>query len=409
MARGILIQHTIVATRVKLIHTRHGNLERIAAIGRGLVHKLRDSNLTPNIVPSSTVVLAHQHIFIKPSIVVEITTATANPMRRTGTKGTEQPAVGNNAPIGLKRLFNLSEQLGKLPGIARRLARNARRLGQRYRLHRAPRNAGGALRPIRLGSQARPLRSAAHVGKLTLQRHVAGNIASNTTSKPASKPASIPRPGRTQLGLKGHRDHVGKVRCVGCTTQLLQLRTQQIGIQGNGIPNAHVAQACHALQHQSPRGIVCSANPVRRIGTQLYLDKRKRLLQAGQQLGLVLHAQKGSIAALHLQRAHNTRLLASACKRSALNAAHVPVNSPHGRLARSVLGSLSALNHAQQLAGARLAHQLPAIVLLKRRLPLGHRLKAKQLVEQLTNRTLVCHGRPPHALRTNMFAERPST
>ena len=148
---------------------------------------------------------------------------------------------------------------------------------------------------------------------------------------------------------------------------------------------------------------------VRRISPQLYLDKRKRLFQARQQLGLVLHAQKGSIATLHLQRAPNARQLASACKRSALNAAHVPVNSLNGRLACSVLGNLDAPKHAQQLAGACLSHQLPAIVLLKRRLPLGHRLKAKQLVEQLTNRTLVRHGRPPHAPRTNMFAERPST
>ena len=102
-------------------------------------------------------------------------------------------------------------------------------------------------------------------------------------------------------------------------------------------------------------------------------------------------------------------MLASACKRSALDTANIPVNSPHGRVARSVLGSLDAPKHAQQLAEARLAHQLTAIVLLKRRLTLGHRLKAKQLVEQLTNRTLVCHGRPPHALRTNMLAGRPNT
>ena len=142
-------------------------------------------------------------------------------MRRARAKRTEQPAVGNNAPICLKRLLNLSEQLGKLPGIARRLARNASRLRQRHRCHRAPRNAGGALGPIRLGGQACPLCSAAHVGKLALQCYIAGNIASNTTSKSAS----IPRPGRTQLGLERRRDHAGKIRCVGGTTQLLQLRT----------------------------------------------------------------------------------------------------------------------------------------------------------------------------------------
>ena len=74
-----------------------------------------------------------------------------------------------------------------------------------------------------------------------------------------------------------------------------------------------------------------------------------------------------------------------------------------------MLGSLDAPKHAQQLAGVRRAHQLPAIALLKCRLMLGHRLKVKQLVEQLTNRTLVCHGRPPHALRTNMYAGHPNT
>lgn len=99
------------------------------------------------------------------------------------------------------------------------------------------------------------------------------------------------------------------------------------------------------MQHHSPRGIVRCANPVRRISTQLYLDKRKRLLQTGQQLGLVLHAQKGSIAALHPQRSNNARLLASACKRGALNTANIPVSSPHGRLARSVLSSLDAPKH----------------------------------------------------------------
>ena len=137
-------------------------------------------------------------------------------MRRTGTKGTEQPAVGNNAPIGLKRLLYLSEQLGKLYGIAPRPARNASRLRQRYRLHRAPCNAGSAFGPIRLGCQARSLRSTAHISKLALQRHIASHI--------ARKRVNTLRAGRTQLGLKRRRDHAGKVRCVGGTTQLLQLR-----------------------------------------------------------------------------------------------------------------------------------------------------------------------------------------
>ena len=208
------------------------------------------------------------------------------------------------------------------------------------------------------------------------------------------------RPSRAQLGLKRRCDHARKVRCVGGTTKLLQLRAQQVGIQGHGIRNAHVTQARHALQHQSPRGIVRHANPGRSIGPQLYLDKRKCLLQSRQQLGLVLHAQKGSISALNPQRSNNARLLAGACKRGALNTANIPVNSPHGGLARSVLGSLDAPKHAQQLARARLAHQLSAIVLLKRRLTPGHRLKAKQLVEQLANATLVRHGKaslPEHA------------
>lgn len=86
-------------------------------------------------------------------------------------------------------------------------------------------------------------------------------------------------------------------------------------------------------------------------------------------------------------------LLASACKRGTLNTANIPINSPHGRLARSVLGSLDAPKHAQQFAGACFAHELPAIVLLKRRLTLGYRFKTKQLVEQLANRTLVRHGK----------------
>ena len=81
------------------------------------------------------------------------------------------------------------------------------------------------------------------------------------------------------------------------------------------------------------------------------------------------------------------------CKRSALNTTDIPVNSPYGRLARSALGSLDVPKHAQQLVGARLSHQLPAIVPFKRGLALGHRLKAKQLVDQLANRTLTRHGK----------------
>lgn len=141
-------------------------------------------------------------------------------MRRARTKRAEQPAVGNNTTVGLKRLLNLSEQLGKLLGIARRLARNARRLGQRYRLHHAPRNAGGTLGPIRLRRQACPLRSTAHVGKLTLQRHVTSNIIGHVVHKPVS----VLRPRRTQLRFKRRRDHARKVRRIGGTTQLLQLR-----------------------------------------------------------------------------------------------------------------------------------------------------------------------------------------
>ena len=109
----------------------------------------------------------------------------------------------------------------------------------------------------------------------------------------------------------------------------------------------HVTQTRRALQHQSPRSIVRRTNAVRRIGTQLYLDKRKRLFQAGQQLGLVLHTQKGSVAPLHLQRAHNAYLFASARKRIKFNAAYIPVNGPHGRLTRSTLGSLNAPDHGQ--------------------------------------------------------------
>ena len=186
MARGILIQHAIVATSVKLAHARHDNLERVAALGRSLIHKLGNQDLAPNIIPGSAVVLVNQHIFVKPRIVVEIATAPANPMRRARAKRTEQPAIGNNTTVGHKRLLNLIEQLGKLPGIARRLARNAHRLGQRYRLHRAPRNAGGALGPIRLRRQAHSLRSAVHVRKFTLQRHVASNITGHVARKPVS-------------------------------------------------------------------------------------------------------------------------------------------------------------------------------------------------------------------------------
>ena len=239
MARGVLIQHTIVAAPVKLPHARHGDLERVAALGRSLINKLGNRNLTANIVPGSAVVLAHQHVFVKPRIVVEIARAPANPMRRARAKRAEQPAVGNNATVGLKRLLNLSEQLEKQTGIARRLARNARRLGQRYRLNRAPCNAGGALGPIRLRGQARPLRSAAHVGKFTLQRHVTSNIASNITRRPAG----ALRPCRTQLGLKRRCDHTRKVCRIGGTAQLFQLRTQQVGIQRHGIHNAHAIQA----------------------------------------------------------------------------------------------------------------------------------------------------------------------
>ena len=318
-------------------------------------------------------------------------------MRRTGAKGAEQPTVGDNATVGLKRLLNLSEQLGKQAGIARCLARDASRLRQRYRLNRTPRNADGTLGPIRLRRQTRPLRSTAHVGKLTLQRHITSDI----TGHIAHMPASVLRPRRTQLGLKRRRDHTCKIRRIGGATHLLQLRTQQVSIQRISIHNAHVTQACRVPQHKGPRSVVRRTNPVRRIGLQLNLDKRKRLFQARQQLGLVLHAQKGSIAPLHLQRTHNARLLASARKGIGLNAAHVPANSSHGRLARSVLGGLDAPKHTQQLAGARLAHQLPAIVLLKRRLTLGYRFKAKQLVEQLTNRTLVRHGRASLPEHTN--------
>ena len=176
-----------------------------------------------------------------------------------------------------------------------------------------------------------------------LQRHVASNI----TDHVVHKPVCVLRPRRTQLGLKRRRDHARKVRCVGGTAHLLQLRTQQIGIQGHGIHNAHVTQTRHALQHQSPRSIVRRTNPIRCISPQLYLDKRKRLLQARQQLSLVLHAQKGSIAPLHLQRTRNARLLPSTRKGRTLNTAHVRINSPHGRLACSALGGLDAPKHTQ--------------------------------------------------------------
>ena len=70
MARGILIQHTIVATPIELAHACHGNLERVAAISRSLIHKLRNRDLTPNIMPGSAIVLTHQHVLVKPRIVV---------------------------------------------------------------------------------------------------------------------------------------------------------------------------------------------------------------------------------------------------------------------------------------------------------------------------------------------------
>lgn len=97
MARRILVQHTVVAASVKLTYARHSNLERVATIGRSLIHKLGNRNLSANIMPGSAIVLAHQHVFVKPRIVVEITTALANPMRGARAKRTEQPAVGNNA------------------------------------------------------------------------------------------------------------------------------------------------------------------------------------------------------------------------------------------------------------------------------------------------------------------------
>lgn len=74
-----------------------------------------------------------------------------------------------------------------------------------------------------------------------------------------------------------------------------------------------------------------------------------------------------------------------------------------------MLGSFDASKHTQQLTGARLAHQLPAIVLLKSRLALGHRLKAKQLVEQLVNRTLARHGKASLLEHANMLTGRPNT
>lgn len=66
MARRVLIQHTIVATLIELAHACHGNLERVAAISRSLIHKLGNRDFTPNIMPGSAVVLAHQHVFVKP-------------------------------------------------------------------------------------------------------------------------------------------------------------------------------------------------------------------------------------------------------------------------------------------------------------------------------------------------------
>lgn len=118
MARGILVKHAIVATSVKLAHARHGNLERVAALSRSLIYQLGNRNLAPNSMPGCTIVLAHQHVLIKPRIVVQIARATTNAVRGARAKRTEQPAVGNNTAVGHKRLLNLSEQLGKLPGMA---------------------------------------------------------------------------------------------------------------------------------------------------------------------------------------------------------------------------------------------------------------------------------------------------
>ena len=78
MARGVLVKHAIVATSVKLAHARHGNLERVAALSRSLIYQLGNRNLAPNSMPGCTIVLAHQHVLIKPRIVVQIARATTN-------------------------------------------------------------------------------------------------------------------------------------------------------------------------------------------------------------------------------------------------------------------------------------------------------------------------------------------
>ena len=66
MACRILIQHAIVTASIELAHACHGNLERVAALSRSRIHKLGNRNLTANIIPGSAIVLAHQHVFVKP-------------------------------------------------------------------------------------------------------------------------------------------------------------------------------------------------------------------------------------------------------------------------------------------------------------------------------------------------------